>query len=134
MEARALFLEHMVGGRIVNYLTAMLEDKRHQILFVGYQASGTPGRTIQKYGPQGGWVELDGKRYDIKAGISTISGYSAHADQKDLLDFIKRMRHWPKTISLIHGQWDARTELKNKIEHLYRSKGKDVQVLLPENG
>ncbi len=122
------------GGRIVNYLKAMLEDDRHQVLFVGYQASGTPGRKIQKYGPKGGWVELDSKRYSIRAGVSTISGYSAHADQKDLLNFIKRMRHWPASISLIHGQRDARNVLKEKIEQLYRSKGRQVQVRLPENG
>ncbi|MFG1489713.1 MBL fold metallo-hydrolase, partial [Oceanospirillum sp. HFRX-1_2] len=121
------------GGRIVNYLKAMLQDSRHQVLFVGYQASGTPGRKIQKYGPKGGWVELDGQRYSVRAGVSTISGYSAHADQKDLLNFIKRMRHWPESISLIHGQQNARNALKEKIEQLYRSKGKAVQVLLPEN-
>ena len=79
-------------------------------------------------------MELGSKRYSIRAGVSTISGYSAHADQKDLLSFIKRMRHWPASISLIHGQQNARHILKEKIEQLYRSKGKEVQVLLPENG
>lgn len=56
------------GGRVVNYLKAMLGDARHQVLFVGYQGAGTPGWDIQRYGPQGGWVMLDGERYDIKAG------------------------------------------------------------------
>lgn len=119
------------GGRIVNYLKAMLEDARHQVLFVGYQASGTPGRKIQKYGPQGGWVELDGQRYTIRAGVDTISGYSAHADQKDLLNFIKRMRHWPREIRLVHGQDTARKTLKQKIEQLYARKNINVNVLLP---
>lgn len=119
------------GGRIVNYLKAMLEDARHQVLFVGYQASGTPGRKIQKYGPQGGWVELDGQRYTIRAGVDTISGYSAHADQKDLLNFIKRMRHWPREIRLVHGQDNARKTLKQKIEQLYARKNISVNVLLP---
>jgi metallo-beta-lactamase family protein len=82
------------GGRIVNYLKAMLGDPRHDVLFVGYQAAGTPGRDIQCYGPRGGYVELDGRRYDIRARIHTIGGYSAHADQQDLLDFIGAMsRH-----------------------------------------
>jgi Cft2 family RNA processing exonuclease len=80
------------GGRIVNYLKAMLGDPRHDVLFTGYQASGTPGRDIQKYGPKGGYVDLDGQRYPIRAGIHTLGGYSAHADQKDLLNFIGRMR------------------------------------------
>ncbi|MGO1773336.1 MAG: MBL fold metallo-hydrolase [Halomonas sp.] len=59
------------GGRIMNYLKAMLGDERHQVLFVGYQGAGTPGRAIQHYGPQGGWVEIDGQRIDIKAGVTT---------------------------------------------------------------
>jgi metallo-beta-lactamase family protein len=108
------------GGRIVNYLKALLGDERHQVLFVGYQASGTPGRKIQKYGPSGGWVEMDGERYTIRAGIDTLSGYSAHADQKDLLNFIKRMRRWPQQVRLVHGQQEAREALKGKIEELYR--------------
>jgi metallo-beta-lactamase family protein len=71
------------GGRIVNYLKATFSAPRTDILFSGYQAVGTPGRAIQKYGPQGGYVILDGKCYDVRARIRRISGYSAHADQKE---------------------------------------------------
>lgn len=121
------------GGRVVNYLKSMLRDERHQVLFIGYQAQGTPGRSIQKYGPEGGWVEFDGKRYDIRAGVETISGYSAHADQRNLLNFIRRMRHWPCEISLVHGDTEARKALKVKIEQMYRQFGKQVKVELPDN-
>lgn len=41
------------------------------------------------------YVELDGKRYEIRTGVHSISGYSAHADQKDLISFIERMRKKP---------------------------------------
>ncbi|KZZ60960.1 hypothetical protein A3762_14900 [Oleiphilus sp. HI0125] len=68
------------GGRVVNYLKALIEDKRTDVLFVGYQAKGTPGRDIHKYGPRGGWVMLDGQRYTINAQVHALSGYSAHAD------------------------------------------------------
>ncbi|MGP9639924.1 MBL fold metallo-hydrolase RNA specificity domain-containing protein [Halomonas sp. AOP42-A1-14] len=117
------------GGRIMNYLKAMLGDERHQVVFVGYQGAGTPGRDIQQYGPQGGWVNIDGERYDIKADVSSISGYSAHADQKDLLNFVKRMRRWPHTIRLVHGEQTARAALKSELESLYKRKGKQVRVL-----
>ncbi|MCH4810001.1 MBL fold metallo-hydrolase [Vreelandella neptunia] len=117
------------GGRIMNYLKAMLGDERHQVLFVGYQGAGTPGRDIQQYGPQGGWVNIDGERFDIKAGVSTISGYSAHADQKDLLNFVKRMRRWPNTIRLVHGEQTARAVLKHELETIYARKGKSVNVI-----
>ncbi|RUR32218.1 MBL fold metallo-hydrolase RNA specificity domain-containing protein [Vreelandella nanhaiensis] len=116
------------GGRIMNYLKAMLRDARHQVLFVGYQGAGTPGRAIQQYGPQGGWVEIDGQRIDIKAGVTSISGYSAHADQQDLLNFVKRMRRWPNTIHLVHGDQDARAALKSKLKAMYERKGREVRV------
>ncbi|EHJ93063.1 MBL fold metallo-hydrolase RNA specificity domain-containing protein [Vreelandella boliviensis] len=121
------------GGRVVNYLKAMLGDPRHQVLFVGYQGAGTPGRDIQRYGPQGGWVMLDGERYDIRAGVSTISGYSAHADQRDLLRFIKRMRHWPRKIRLVHGDDAAKQALKTAIEAMAVKYRRSVTVDLPEN-
>lgn len=103
------------GGRIVNYIKALIEDKRSDILFVGYQAKGTPGRDIQLYGPRGGYVMLDGSQYIIKAGIHTLSGYSAHADQKDLLNFVKRMRKKPTEVRIIHGDEAAKRALKQKM-------------------
>jgi metallo-beta-lactamase family protein len=104
------------GGRVVNYLKRMLGDERHDVLFVGYQAAGTPGRAIQRHGPRGGWVELDGQRIHIRAKIHTIGGYSAHADQNDLLSFIEGIPQAPKEIRLIHGEHDARKALKTRIE------------------
>ncbi len=103
------------GGRIVNYLKALIDDKRTDILFVGYQAAGTPGREIQYYGPDQGFVKLEGQRYTINAGIHTIYGYSAHADQKNLVNFVKRMRNKPKNIYLVHGEEKAKASLKEEL-------------------
>jgi metallo-beta-lactamase family protein len=104
------------GGRIVNYLKALIGDPRTDILFSGYQAVGTPGRAIQEYGPHGGHVFLDGQRCEIKARIHTISGYSAHADQKDLVNFIKRMRKRPQHVRLVHGEPEAQQTLRTELE------------------
>ncbi|MBB1485313.1 MBL fold metallo-hydrolase RNA specificity domain-containing protein [Oceanospirillum sediminis] len=103
------------GGRIVNYLKAMLGDTRHQVLFTGYQARGTPGADILKYAPVGGWVLLDGQRYSIRAEAVRLSGYSAHADQKDLVNFVRRMREKPRQIRLVHGDDPARKALKQAL-------------------
>ena len=106
------------GGRIVNYLSALLPKKETDILFVGYQAKGTPGRDIQQYGPDNGYVYLDDHKVEINAKIHTLSGYSAHADQSDLINFVKRMHHKPKQINLIHGETSAKESLKvalNKV-------------------
>ena len=103
------------GGRVMNYLKAMLHDPRHDVLFVGYQARGTPGHAIQAYGPGGGYVDLDGERITIRAGIHSLSGYSAHADQNDLVRFVTRMGQLPSEVRLIHGDTEARQALAERI-------------------
>ena len=104
------------GGRIVNYLKALLGDRRTDVLFVGYQAAGTPGRDIQVYGPRGGYVAFDGQRYPIHARIHTIGGYSAHADQQNLVNFVRRMRHRPHTVRLVHGDAEAKQALADRLQ------------------
>ena len=118
------------GGRIVNYLRAMLGDKRHNVLFVGYQAAGTPGREIQRVG-QGGRVHLEGEDVAIRAGVNTISGYSAHADQQDLLDFVRGMGRWPGEIRIVHGDESAKRVLAEKMASLYQRLGLAVDLLTP---
>ena len=114
------------GGRVVNYLKAMLADARHNVLFVGYQARGTPGNAIQNFGPRGGYVELDGERITIRAGIHTLSGYSAHADRDDLTRFIMRMRHLPGEVRLVHGEDEIRAKL---AAHLKRATAGKVRII-----
>ncbi len=112
------------SGRIVNYLKAMLGDPRHDVLFVGYQARGTPGHVIQRFGPRNGYVEFDGKRYDIRAAVHSIGGYSAHADQAGLIGFVTGMEQWPGEIRLVHGEEGAKEELKQMLEKCYADSGR----------
>lgn len=118
------------GGRIVNYLKAMLGNPRHDVLFVGYQARGTPGRDIQAYGPTGGYVDLDGERIDIRAQVHTIAGYSAHADQRGLVDFVRQMERLPAQIRLIHGDPAASEALAEVLRELVP----DTRVARPPQG
>lgn len=103
------------GGRVVNYLKVMLADARNDVLFVGYQAKGTPGRDILTYGPRGGWVELDGERYDIRAQIHQVGGYSAHAGQSDLVRFVSGIELPPSEIRIVHGDASAKESLKSQF-------------------
>ena len=119
------------NGRVVNYLKAMLGDARHNVFFMGYQASGTPGAAIQKYGPKGGYVDLEGERYRISADITTLGGYSAHADQLDLLNFVSGMGQWPDQIKLVHGEMSAKQALAAKLQALYSTRNLPVDVLVP---
>lgn len=104
-----------VGGRVTNYLKALLGDERTDVVFVGYQASGTPGREIELYGPRGGWVELDGRDYEIRAQIHSLSGFSAHADREQLVEFVTSMGQVPTEIRLVHGEPNAQRALKQAL-------------------
>ena len=107
------------GGRIIDHLKAGLEDPKNDVFFVGYQASGTPGRDIVKYSQRpGGYVNLDGERIFIRAGIHTLTGYSAHADQNDLIEWVKSMPEKPGKIKLVHGEPEAQQTLKNRLLQL----------------
>lgn len=111
------------GGRIVDHLQSGIEDPRNDIVFVGYQAHGTPGRAIQEYGDKpGGYVELDGERCAIRAQVHILGGYSAHADQKELVEWVQSMPEKPKCIKLVHGEAGARKALGDVL----RSRGYDV--------
>ncbi|WP_445157473.1 MBL fold metallo-hydrolase RNA specificity domain-containing protein [Halomonas sp. E14] len=118
------------GGRVVNYLKRMLGDERHCVLFTGYQAPGTPGRDIQRFGPRGGWVMLEGQRIDIRARVETVNGYSAHADQLDLLNFVRRMRYPPHEVRLVHGDAHAQAALKATLLEWAEGAGHELEVTL----
>jgi len=87
------------GGRIVDHLEQGMDDPANDILFVGYQAKGTPGRKM-----------IEGK-IPVKATVHTLTAYSAHADQQMLLDWVRAMPEPPKEIRLVHGDDDARRAL-----------------------
>jgi len=105
------------GGRIIDHLKAGIADRKNDIFFVGYQAKGTPGRDILKYSKRpGGYVVLDGERFDIKARVHMLSGYSAHADQKGLIEWVEAMGEKPGEIKLVHGEPAAQRALCRELE------------------
>jgi metallo-beta-lactamase family protein len=108
------------GGRILNYLKAMLADERHNVLLVGYQAAGTLGRQLQQSrkgrGRAAPQVEIDGEMIDVRAPVETLGGYSAHADQAGLLRFIRGMKKPPTDIRIVHGSPEARQTFQSLID------------------
>ena len=103
------------GGRVMNYLKRFIGDSRTDIVFVGYQASGTPGNYILRGSD---WVRLDGRRFDIKAKVHRIDGYSAHGDQADLIRFVATMDSPPKAIRLVHGEYQPKRVLAKKLTEM----------------
>ncbi len=72
---------------------------------------------------------LGGQRYDIRAGVHTISGYSVHSGQTDLINFVRRMRYPPREVRLVHGDMAEKQTLKSRLEALALG----MEILIPGN-
>jgi metallo-beta-lactamase family protein len=106
------------GGRIMDYLKAFLHRPNTDVVFVGYQAVGTTGRAIQDCQEGKCSVRIDQKEYPVRAKTHTLSGYSAHADQLDLIKFVQGIPKPPKEIRLVHGEEHAKEALQKKLTEL----------------
>jgi metallo-beta-lactamase family protein len=105
------------GGRIVNHFEKGLSDPRNDILMVGYQGKGTPGRQLIDISrSNGGHVRLNGKKIKVEAKIKVMGGYSAHADQADLMNWVASMPGCPGKIKLVHGESDAKDKLAVSLQ------------------
>jgi metallo-beta-lactamase family protein len=110
------------GGRIIDHLAKGLEDSKNDILFVGYQAHGTLGQKIVRYSRrENGYVVMGGERIKIKARVHGLSGYSAHADQAQLVEWVEAMEVRPKEIRLVHGDPEAKKALAEKLNFIPRT-------------
>lgn len=107
------------GGRIKYHLIRYLQNPKNLVMFVGYQVKGTLGRKILEN--KIGEVEIDNLDIKIKAKIEVINGFSAHADQSDLINFIKDFENI-FCIYLIHGDEEKKEIFKKKINKELESK------------
>lgn len=98
------------GGRIVGHLQELLPRPETCVLFVGYQAQGTPGRAVQNAKQRGDRVSLGGQLVDVRAEIVTIGGLSAHADQRELTDWLRAVPS-VRAVALHHGEPEAQRAL-----------------------
>lgn len=99
-------------GRIKHHLKHNLWDPKNTILFVGYQAPGTLGYKIVNGAKT---VKIFGEEIAVNARIEYIEGYSGHADQEWLLNFVYSFITKPKHIFLVHGEPESQEVLKDKI-------------------
>jgi metallo-beta-lactamase family protein len=101
------------GGRILYHEKEYLSDPRNYILFVGYQVQGTLGRNIKDGEPV---VNIMGRNIKVKANIREVEGYSAHADQRQLVNFVDEVQSPLKGVYVVQGDADASYALKKAIE------------------
>lgn len=100
-------------GRIKHHLKHNLWNPNSCILFVGYQSPGTLGHSIVNGAKK---VKIFGEEIAVNARIEYLEGYSGHADQDGLMNFIYSFKEKPKQIFLVHGEEEAQKTLKDKIE------------------
>ena len=103
----------VIGGRVLTYLTKYLERPETRVLLVGYQAVGTRGRQLQEGVHE---VKIYGQYYPVKAKIVTLQGLSAHADQRELLNWLGGIKNKPEKVFIVHGEALAADVLRVKIK------------------
>lgn len=113
-------------GRIKHHLKHHLWDPNSTILFVGYQAPGTLGRRLVDGEKM---VKIFGEEIAVNARIEYIEGYSGHADQEWLLNFVYSFITKPKHIFLVHGEIESQEVLKEKI-----LENVNIPVTIPDYG
>ena len=98
------------GGRIMGYLEDFLPDPRTDVLLVGYQAEGTLGRRLLE-GAARVRVGLGGKEVCVRARVTGLAGFSAHADREELLAWLSNVPGPPRGAFVCHGEADAAASL-----------------------
>jgi metallo-beta-lactamase family protein len=113
------------GGRIRHHFKQRIWDDRNTLIFCGYQANGTLGRLLvdgKKY------IKIFHEEYVVRAQVETLGGFSAHAGQKELLEWVGAFKSQP-TLALVHGEPRAIDALSNRIwEDLH------IKVKAPQRG
>lgn len=91
----------MTGGPVLSYMEQEAEKEENALIFVGYQFAGSLGRKIQDGADT---VEINGKKVDVNLDVNTVSGFSAHSDREQIIDFAKDLRSTPNRIFTNHGE------------------------------
>ena len=101
------------GGRVLHHLKHFITDRRNTILFTGFQAGGTRGDRIiqgEKH------IKIHGDMYPVRARVENLGNMSAHADYKEILQWLSNFRSPPKKVFITHGEPEAAAALKERIE------------------
>lgn len=114
----------VTGGRILHHLVNRLGNPQNTVLFIGYQAEGTRGRTILEGAET---VKIHGQQVPINARIEQISGFSAHADYNEILAWLSNFNEAPRKIFIVHGEVSQSAALGQRIGKKY-----NWETLIPQ--
>lgn len=102
----------VTGGRVLYHLQAFGDDPNNILLLAGFQGPGTRGWALANGCTE---VKVHGQYIPIRAQVVTSDSFSAHADQKELLEWLKLASPLPEKVFLVHGEPAASSELANRI-------------------
>ena len=108
----------LTGGRIVHHLADLIDDPKAMILFVGYQGEGTLGAQLQEGVTQ---IELFGQTRTVRCEIRSLSGFSAHADEDELVAWLGHFAaatRRPRKVFVVHGDPEAQAALAGRVTSL----------------
>jgi len=114
------------GGRVLHHLRRFLPDERSTILFVGYQAAGTRGRSLVDGATE---LKLLGQYVPVRARIIRLDGLSAHADYAELIAWLRTSKLAPRRVFVTHGEPSASDAFRRRLRDTF---GWDARV--PESG
>jgi len=103
----------LTGGRVLEYLKHYITDARNTILIVGFQAEGTRGRALMNGAHE---IKIHGQYYPAFANVKEIGDLSAHADQAELIRWLRDFKTPPSRVYLVHGEPSAQEALRVKIK------------------
>ena len=102
------------GGRVVHHLQAFAPDHRNTILLAGYQAGGTRGAALASGARS---LRIFGQEVPVRAEVAQLDHLSAHADAREIIDWLRGFSRAPKRTFITHGEPDAADALRQRIEH-----------------
>jgi len=114
------------GGRVLHHLRRNIGDPNTTVLFVGFQAENTLGRKLLRGDKT---ARIYGEEHEVRARMEKIDGYSAHADEGELLDFINAIQNRPKRVFVVHGEPDATAAMAAGLARLGIE-----NITIPERG
>jgi metallo-beta-lactamase family protein len=104
----------VTGGRIKHHISLNIGRPESTILFVGYQARETLGRQILEGAPQ---IRILGQTLPVRARVTKINGFSAHADQKGLAHWLDGFKTPPRRLFVTHGDADVAAKMADRVRH-----------------
>ena len=116
----------LTGGPSVQYFKQLADNPKNSVIFVNYQAEGSPGYYVQR-GDES--IKFDeGETVHIKLQRHTISGFSGHADHDELIDYVKKLKPRPKKVMMVHGESSKTLNMASTLHKTFK-----IETLAPKN-